>query len=121
MSGDGISPAAAVEGALASHEKVAEAAVVAMAQGGGLYAYVTLREGVGESDALREELVRYAGEKAGTRPETIQFAPALPKTRAGKLVRRLLRKIADDDPSAIGEASSLADSRVVRKLIDGKR
>lgn len=117
MSEEEQSPAVAIESALASHEKVAEAAVV----GSNLYAYVTLREGVNGSEALREELLRYVLEKTGARPETIQFAPALPKTRAGKLARRILRKIAADDTSDLGDITTLADSSVVRKLLEGKQ
>jgi len=113
---------AEVESALVSHEKVAEAAVTPVPheiKGQGLYAYVTLVEGVEESDALKKELIMHVRKKIGpiAQPEAIQFAPMLPKTRSGKIMRRILRKIAERDTSNLGDISTLADPGVVEFLI----
>jgi acetyl-CoA synthetase len=116
---------AEVESALVSHEKVAEAAVVPMPheiKGQGLYAYVTLKEGVEESDDLKKELALHVRKEIGAIavPEAIQFAPALPKTRSGKIMRRILRKIAEKDTSNLGDITTLADPSVVEALIKGR-
>ncbi len=113
---------AEVESALVSHEKVAEAAVTPVPheiKGQGLYAYVTLVEGVEETDALKKELIMHVRKEIGpiAAPEAIQFAPALPKTRSGKIMRRILRKIAEKDTGNLGDISTLADPSVVEKLI----
>jgi acetyl-CoA synthetase len=119
---------AEVESALVSHEKVAEAAVAPMpheVKGQGLYAYVTLVDGVEESDELKKELVRHVRKEIGpiAAPDKIQFAPALPKTRSGKIMRRILRKIAEGvaDKSTLGDTSTLADPSIVDALIAGRQ
>ena len=118
---------AEVESALVSHEKVAEAAVAPMPheiKGQGLYAYVTLVEGVDPSDELKKELVRHVRKEIGpiAAPDKLQFAPALPKTRSGKIMRRILRKIAEGitDRETLGDTSTLADPTVVDALIEGR-
>ena len=116
---------AEVESALVSHEKVAEAAVVPMPheiKGQALYAYVTLKEGVHESEDLKKELALHVRKEIGAIavPEAIQFAPALPKTRSGKIMRRILRKIAEKDTSNLGDITTLADPHVVEALIKGR-
>ena len=119
---------AEVESALVSHSKVAEAAVAPMPheiKGQGLYAYVTLVDGVEESDELKKELVRHVRKEIGpiAAPDKIQFASALPKTRSGKIMRRILRKIAEGvtDRSTLGDTSTLADPTVVDSLIKGRQ
>jgi len=116
---------AEVESALVSHPKVAEAAVTPVPheiKGQGLYAYVTLVEGVEESDALKKELIMHVRKEIGAiaAPEAIQFAPSLPKTRSGKIMRRILRKIAEKDTGNLGDITTLADPSVVEKLIAGR-
>jgi acetyl-CoA synthetase len=116
---------AEVESALVSHEKVAEAAVVPMPheiKGQALYAYVTLKEGVHESEDLKKELALHVRKEIGAIavPEALQFAPALPKTRSGKIMRRILRKIAEKDTSNLGDITTLADPHVVELLIKGR-
>jgi acetyl-CoA synthetase len=116
---------AEVESALVSHENVAEAAVVPMPheiKGQGLYAYVTLKEGVRESEELKKELALHVRKEIGAIavPEAIQFAPALPKTRSGKIMRRILRKIAEKDTKNLGDITTLADPSVVEALIKGR-
>jgi acetyl-CoA synthetase len=113
---------AEIESALVLHEDVAEAAVVAMPheiKGQGIYAYVTLNAGVTPSDALRAELVKWVRHEIGpiATPDALQFAPALPKTRSGKIMRRILRKIAEGDVSNLGDTSTLADPAVVDSLV----
>ena len=113
---------AEVESALVSHAKVAEAAVTPVPheiKGQGLYAYVTLVEGIEESDELKKELIMHVRKEIGpiAAPEAIQFAPALPKTRSGKIMRRILRKIAEKDTGNLGDISTLADPSVVEHLI----
>ena len=113
---------AEVESALVSHEQVAEAAVTPVPheiKGQGLYAYVTLVEGIEETDALKKELIMHVRKEIGpiAAPEAIQYAPALPKTRSGKIMRRILRKIAEKDTGNLGDISTLADPSVVEKLI----
>jgi len=113
---------AEVESALVGNTKVAEAAVVAYPhdiKGQGLYAYVTLKSGVQPGDALAEELKKFVGQEIGpiAKPDVIQFAPGLPKTRSGKIMRRILRKIAEGDIKSLGDTSTLADPSVVDDLI----
>jgi len=116
---------AEVESALVGHAKVAEAAVCPIPheiKGQGLYAYVTLKEGVHESDELKKELIMHVRKEIGpiAAPEAIQFAPALPKTRSGKIMRRILRKIAEKDTGNLGDITTLADPHVVEHLIAGR-
>ncbi|MFS0738566.1 acetate--CoA ligase [Sphingomonas sp. 1P06PA] len=115
---------AEVESALVLHAKVAEAAVVGMPhdlKGQGIYAYVTLNAGEAQSEALRQELRAWVREEIGpiATPDAIQFAPGLPKTRSGKIMRRILRKIAEGDvaPASLGDTSTLADPAVVDDLV----
>jgi len=118
---------AEVESALVSHEKVAEAAVAPMPheiKGQGLYAFVTLVDGVEESEELRKELIKHVRSEIGpiATPDKLQFTPALPKTRSGKIMRRILRKIAENAVDQIGDTTTLADPSVVEKLIaDSKK
>jgi acetyl-CoA synthetase len=116
---------AEVESALVSHEDVAEAAVVGYPhdiKGQGIYAYVTLMEGVAPSDELLGELKLWVRKEIGpiATPDLIQWAPGLPKTRSGKIMRRILRKVAENDYSNLGDTSTLADPGVVRNLIDNR-
>ena len=113
---------AEVESALVAHHKVAEAAVVGMPhdiKGQGIYAFVTLKLGETPSDALAEELKKFVSTHLSpiARPDVIQFAPGLPKTRSGKIMRRILRKIAEGDMSNLGDISTLADPSVVDDLV----
>ncbi len=113
---------AEVESALVSHPKVAEAAVVGMPhdiKGQGIYAYVTLNAGDEPGDALRAELRAWVRKEIGpvATPDALQFAPGLPKTRSGKIMRRILRKIAEDDTANLGDTSTLADPGVVDTLV----
>ena len=117
---------AEVESALVSHDSVSEAAVVGYPhdlKGQGIYCYVTLMAGVKGSDGLRKELVAHVRKEIGpiASPDKIQFAPGLPKTRSGKIMRRILRKIAEDDFGALGDTSTLADPAVVEDLIDNRQ
>jgi len=116
---------AEVESALVSHDKVAEAAVTPVPheiKGQGLYAFVTLVNGVEESDELKKELIMHVRKEIGpiAAPEAIQFAPALPKTRSGKIMRRILRKIAEKSTDNLGDITTLADPTVVENLIKGR-
>ncbi len=113
---------AEVESALVAHPKVAEAAVVGCPdaiKGQGIYAYVTPIAGVQPDDALREELVGWVRQQIGpiAKPDHLQWADALPKTRSGKIMRRILRKIAENQPDALGDTSTLADPSVVETLV----
>ncbi len=113
---------AEVESALVSHAKVAEAAVVGMphdVKGQGIYAYVTLNAGEAASDDLHAELRAWVRREIGpiAAPDALQFAPALPKTRSGKIMRRILRKIAEGDTTNLGDTSTLADPGVVERLV----
>ncbi len=113
---------AEVESALVLHDSVAEAAVVGFPhdiKGQGIYAYVTLMHGLEPSDALRKELVDLCVQEIGpiAKPDVIQWAPDLPKTRSGKIMRRILRKIAENELGSLGDTSTLADPSVVDKLI----
>ena len=117
---------AEVESALVAHEKVAEAAVVGYPhdiKGQGIYAYVTLNLGEEPSDELNAELVRWVRSEIGpiATPDLIQWAPGLPKTRSGKIMRRILRKIAEDDFGNLGDTSTLAEPAVVDDLIENRR
>jgi len=107
------------------HEKVAEAAVVGYPHpitGQGIYAYVTLMSGVEGNDALKKELVGLAREEIGpiAKINVIQWAPGLPKTRSGKIMRRILRKIAANEVDNLGDTSTLADPTVVNSLIEDR-
>lgn len=113
---------AEVESALVSHPKVAEAAVAPMPhpiKGQGLYVFVTLVEGCEGSDELAKELMTHVTQQIGAlaRPDKIQFASALPKTRSGKIMRRILRKVAANELDGIGDTTTLADPHVVEALI----
>jgi len=117
---------AEVESALVSHPLVAEAAVAPMPhdiKGQGLYAFVTLKEGVQESEELKKELRDHVRKEIGAIavPDKIQFSPGLPKTRSGKIMRRILRKIAENASDQIGDTSTLADPHVVENLVKGKQ
>ena len=114
---------AEVESALVSHPKVAEAAVVGCPhdiKGQGIYAYVTLIAGENGSDELRKELVAWVRKEIGpiATPDYLQWAPSLPKTRSGKIMRRILRKIGENQPDQLGDITTLADPSVVRSLVD---
>jgi len=114
---------AEVESALVAHAHVAEAAVVGYPhdiKGQGIYAYVTLNAGVAPTEELRKELVGWVRKQIGpiASPDLIQWAPGLPKTRSGKIMRRILRKIAENDPASLGDTSTLADPGVVKSLVD---
>ncbi|MBT9385532.1 acetate--CoA ligase [Pseudooceanicola sp. CBS1P-1] len=116
---------AEVESALVAHQKVAEAAVVGYPhpiKGQGIYAYVTLMHGEEPSDDLRKELERWVRSEIGpiAKPDLIQWAPGLPKTRSGKIMRRILRKIAENDFGSLGDTSTLADPAVVDELIENR-
>jgi acetyl-CoA synthetase len=117
---------AEVESALVLHAKVAEAAVVGYPhdiKGQGIYAYVTLMQGVEASETLRKELFAHVRKEIGpiAQPDLIQFAPGLPKTRSGKIMRRILRKIAEDEHHALGDTSTLADPAVVDDLVTNRQ
>jgi len=114
---------AEIESALVAHPKVAEAAVVGYPhdlKGQGIYAYVTLNLGEKPTEALRKELVAWVRKEIGpiASPDLIQWAPGLPKTRSGKIMRRILRKIAANEHDALGDTSTLADPSVVTELVD---
>ncbi|MDJ0615081.1 MAG: acetate--CoA ligase [Rhizobiaceae bacterium] len=117
---------AEVESALVSHEAVSESAVVGFPhdiKGQGIYCYVTLMAGVEATDELRTELRNHVRSEIGpiASPDAIQWAPGLPKTRSGKIMRRILRKIAEDDFSNLGDTSTLADPAVVDDLIENRQ
>jgi len=117
---------AEVESALVAHPAVAEAAVVGSAhdiKGQGIYCYVTLKSGIEPTDALKKELVAWVRKEIGpiASPDWLQFAPGLPKTRSGKIMRRILRKIAEDDFANLGDTSTLADPAVVDDLIGNRQ
>ncbi len=116
---------AEVESALVAHPKVAEAAVVGFPheiKGQGIYAYVTLNTGEEPTEALRKELVAWVRREIGpiASPDAIQWAPGLPKTRSGKIMRRILRKIAANETEGLGDTSTLADPAVVNELVDNR-
>ena len=117
---------AEVESALVAHAKVAEAAVVGApheVKGQGIYAYVTLIASAEPSDGLRRELVQWVRKEIGpiASPDWLQWAPGLPKTRSGKIMRRILRKIAEDDFGNLGDTSTLAEPAVVEDLVDNRQ
>ena len=117
---------AEVESALVAHDKVAEAAVIGAPhdiKGQGIYAYVTLNAGVEPTDDLRKELIQWVRKEIGpiASPDWLQWAPGLPKTRSGKIMRRILRKIGEDDFSNLGDTSTLADPAVVDDLIENRQ
>jgi len=114
---------AEVESALVAHPKVAEAAVVGYPhdiKGQGIYAYVTLKAGIATSEDLRKELVQWVRKEIGpiATPDLVQWAPGLPKTRSGKIMRRILRKIAANEHDQLGDTSTLAEPAVVTDLVD---
>ena len=116
---------AEVESALVLHEKVAEAAVVGYPhdiKGEGIYAYVTLMADAESTDELKEELVQLVRTEIGpiARPDVLQWAPGLPKTRSGKIMRRILRKIAADEVDQLGDTTTLADPSVVNELVENR-
>jgi acetyl-CoA synthetase len=117
---------AEIESALVAHSGVAEAAVVGYPhdiKGQGIYAYVTLMGGVTPSDELKVELQKWVRKEIGpiAKPDLLQWAPGLPKTRSGKIMRRILRKVAADDFGDLGDTSTLADSAVVNDLIENRQ
>jgi len=117
---------AEVESSLVSHAKVAEAAVVGYPhdiKGEGIYAYVTLKQGVEFDDTLKKELVAHVRKEIGpiASPDKIHFTPGLPKTRSGKIMRRILRKIAANEVDQLGDTSTLADPTVVDALVEGRQ
>ena len=117
---------AEVESALVAHPKVSEAAVVGYPhniKGQGIYAYVTLMTGEQPTEELRKELVQWVRTEIGpiASPDLIQFAPSLPKTRSGKIMRRILRKIAEDEFGNLGDTSTLADPAVVDDLVNNRQ
>jgi acetyl-CoA synthetase len=117
---------AEVESALVAHQDVAEAAVVGYPhdiKGQGIYAYVTLMGGIEPSDALKAELQQWVRKEIGpiAKPDLLQWAPGLPKTRSGKIMRRILRKVAADDFGNLGDTSTLADPGVVDELIENRQ
>ena len=116
---------AEVESALVAHPAVAEAAVVGYphkVKGQGIYAYVTLMSGQEASDGLRKELGDWVRKEIGpiAKPDLLQWAPGLPKTRSGKIMRRILRKIAENDPGSLGDTSTLAEPQVVDDLVENR-
>ena len=116
---------AEIESALVAHPKIAEAAVVGYShniKGQGIYCYVTLMTGETPTDELRLELRNWVRKEIGpiASPDLIQWAPGLPKTRSGKIMRRILRKVAEDDFGTLGDTSTLADPSVVQDLIENR-
>ena len=116
---------AEIESALVLHPAVAEAAVVGYPheiKGQGVYAYVTLMSNATESDALLAELTEFVAKELGrfAKPDYIQYAPGLPKTRSGKIMRRILRKIAENDLDTLGDTSTLAEPAVVDHLVSNR-
>ena len=116
---------AEVESALVLHESVAEAAVVGYPhdiKGQGIYAYVTLNVGIDPNEALVQELTTLVRQEIGAfaSPDIIQWAPGLPKTRSGKIMRRILRKVAANELENLGDTSTLADPAVVDNIIDNR-
>ena len=117
---------AEIESALVSHPKVAESAVVGYPhdlKGQGIYAFVTLKEGFKPSDDVKKELINHVRKEIGpiASPDKLHFADALPKTRSGKIMRRILRKIAEGAIGELGDTSTLADPDVVGRLVDGRQ
>jgi acetyl-CoA synthetase len=117
---------AEVESALVEHDDVAEAAVVGYPhdiKGQGIYAYVTLKLGIETTEELHRELIGFVRNEIGpiATPDLLQWAPSLPKTRSGKIMRRILRKIAANEHDQLGDTSTLADPTVVDDLIDNRQ
>ena len=117
---------AEVESALVSHHAVAEAAVVGFPhdiKGQGIYCYVTLKAGIEPTELLRKELIQQVRKEIGptATPDVIQWAPSLPKTRSGKIMRRILRKIAANETDSLGDTSTLADPAVVEDLVENRQ
>jgi acetyl-CoA synthetase len=117
---------AEVESALVAHEKVAEAAVVGYPheiKGQSIYAYVTLNAGVEKTEELKKELVAWVRKEIGpiATPEKIQWADSLPKTRSGKIMRRILKKVAANDVTELGDTSTLADPSVVDDIVQNRQ
>jgi acetyl-CoA synthetase len=117
---------AEVESALVAHSDVAEAAVVGYPhniKGQGIYAYVTVNINVKASEELLSELKKWVRKEIGpiATPDLIQFAPGLPKTRSGKIMRRILRKIAANEHNELGDVSTLADPLVVENLVENRK
>ena len=124
VSGHRISTAE-VESALVLHDKVAEAAAAGIpdeVKGQGIYVFVTLKVGISPTDELKKELIQHVRKEIGAiaTPDKLQFAPSLPKTRSGKIMRRILRKIAENRAGELGDISTLEDSQVVQTLVDGR-
>ncbi|MNT26574.1 Acetyl-coenzyme A synthetase [compost metagenome] len=116
---------AEIESALVGHDGVAEAAVVGYPhdiKGQGIYAFVTLKHGVQATEELRKDLILQVRREIGpiATPDLIQWAPRLPKTRSGKIMRRILRKIAENQPGSLGDISTLSDPSVVQELVDNR-
>jgi acetyl-CoA synthetase len=116
---------AEIESALVAHDTVAEAAVVGYPhdiKGQGVYAYVTLKSGVEATDQLRKDLILWVRQEIGpfAAPDVLQWAPGLPKTRSGKIMRRILRKIAENELGSLGDTSTLADPSVVDDLVKNR-
>jgi acetyl-CoA synthetase len=116
---------AEIESALVAHSKVAEAAVVGYPhdiKGQGIYAFVTLRSGETPSEDLRKDLIQTVRKEIGpiATPDLIQWAPRLPKTRSGKIMRRILRKIAENHPDQLGDITTLSEPGVVQELVDNR-
>ncbi|HMZ37441.1 MAG TPA: AMP-binding protein, partial [Leptospiraceae bacterium] len=117
---------AEVEHAIVEHRAVAESAVVGYPhdiKGQGIYAYVTLKNGIEASEELKHEILNTVSEKIGkiARPDIIHWAPGLPKTRSGKIMRRILRKVAEFEFGSLGDISTLADPSVVEKLVEERK
>jgi acetyl-CoA synthetase len=115
-----------VESALVAHAAVAESAVVGYPhdiKGQGIYAFVTLKSGFEPSDDLKKQLINHVRKEIGpiASPDKLHFTDALPKTRSGKIMRRILRKIAEGEIGALGDTSTLADPDVVKRLVDGRQ
>ena len=116
---------AEIESALVAHNDVAEAAVVGMPheiKGQGIYAFVTLKSGIDESEALKKDLITYVRTEIGpiASPDKVQFVDSLPKTRSGKIMRRILTKIASGDVTNLGDTSTLADPSVLEAIKQGR-
>jgi len=116
---------AEVESALVAHASVAEAAVVGYPhdiKGQGIYVFVTLKNGKTPTDDLKKELIQFVAKEisAIAKPDLLQWAPSLPKTRSGKIMRRILRKIAENHPDQLGDTSTLADPSVVQDLVKNR-
>ena len=117
---------AEIESALVLHKDVAESAVVGFPheiKGQGIYAYITLNQGIEPTDELKKELTQQVRKQIGpiATPDLIQFAPGLPKTRSGKIMRRILRKIAANEHDQLGDTTTLADPTVVESLVENRK